>query len=130
MEHQSNEAAGPPVLGTVDHDGITVAALAGEVDMKTAKTLLADTLLVLDRQPEGIVIDLHAVTFFGSAGISLLVSVRREAELHGVPFGVAAASRAVTRSLAASGMDARLSMFPTVDDAVAAIRASSAQSGH
>src|SRR5690349_17159252 len=114
----------------VDHDGIKVVALAGELDMKTAKTSLADTLLVLDQRPKGIVIDLHAVTFFGSAGISLLVSVRREAELQGVPFGLAAASRAVMRSLAASGMDKRLPLFPTEVDAVTAIRASSAQSGH
>ncbi|MGW6443256.1 STAS domain-containing protein [Lentzea sp. NPDC055074] len=126
MEREFDEAADPATPRTVDHDGITVVALAGELDMKTAKTLHADTLLVLDRQPKGIVIDLHEVTFFGSAGISLLVSVRRESELKGVPFGIAAASKAVTRSLAASGMDTRLPLFPTVADAVAAIRASPA----
>jgi len=126
MEHQSNEAADLPTTRTVDHDGITVVALAGEVDMKTAKTLLADTLLVLDQRPKGFLIDLHAVTFFGSAGISLLVSVQREAALQGVPFGVVAASKAVTRSLTASGMDTRLPMFPTAADAITSIRASSA----
>ncbi|MFD5830148.1 STAS domain-containing protein [Lentzea sp. NPDC060358] len=125
MEHQSNEAADLPSSSTVDHDGIAVVALAGELDMKTSKTSLADTLLVLDRRPEGIVVDLHEVTFFGSAGISLLVSVRREAEVQGVPFGVVA-SRAVMRSLTASGMSTRLPLFPTADDAVAALRGSSA----
>ncbi|HUQ57209.1 STAS domain-containing protein [Lentzea sp.] len=125
MEQQFNEAADLPTPHTVDHDGITVVVLAGELDMKTAKTLLADTLLVVDQQPKGIVIDLHAVSFFGSAGISLLVSVQREAELQGVSFGVVAPGKAVTRSLTASGMNTRLPMFPTVADAVTAIRASS-----
>lgn len=126
MEHEFDEAADQPVLRTTDHDGIAVVEIAGELDMKTAKTSLADVLLVLDQRPGGVVIDLHAVTFFGSAGVSLLISVQHEAGQQGVPFGIAAVHKAVTRTLTLSGMDSRLPLFPTAADAVAALRASSA----
>ncbi|MDX3659738.1 STAS domain-containing protein [Streptomyces sp. ID05-26A] len=126
MEHEFNEAADQPVVRTTDHDGIAVVEIAGELDMKTAKTSLADVLLVLDQRPNGIVVDLHAVTFFGSAGVSLLVSVQLEAGRQGVPFGIVAANKAVTRSLTVSGVESRLPLFPTVADAVVALCASSA----
>ncbi|SES41478.1 STAS domain-containing protein [Lentzea albida] len=124
MEHEINEDQ--PVLRTTDHDGVAVVELAGELDMKTAKTSLADVLLVLDQRPNGIVVDLHGVTFFGSAGVSLLISVQQEAGQQGVPFGIVAAHKAVTRSLTVSGMDSRLPLFATVADAVIVLRASSA----
>ncbi|GLY49896.1 STAS domain-containing protein [Lentzea sp. NBRC 102530] len=125
MEHEFNEAADQPVLRATDHDGIAVVEIAGELDMKTAKTALAEVLLVLDQSPNGIVVDLHAVTFFGSAGVSLLVSVQQEAGRQGVPFGIVAVHKAVTRSLTVSGMESRLPLFPTVADAVIALRAAS-----
>ncbi|GHH42497.1 STAS domain-containing protein [Lentzea cavernae] len=126
MAHDFDEAADQPVLRTTDHDGIAVVEIAGELDMKTAKTSLADVLLVLDQRPNGIVLDLHSVTFFGSAGVSLLVSVQQESRRQGVPFGIVAAHKAVTRSLTVSGMESRLPLFPAVADAVVALRASSA----
>ncbi|MET9224690.1 STAS domain-containing protein [Lentzea sp. NPDC003310] len=125
MEHEFDEASDQPALRTTDHDGIAVVELAGELDMKTAKTSLADVLLVLDQRPGGIVLDLHAVTFFGSAGISLLVSVQQAAGQQGIPFGIVAVHKAVTRSLTMSGMGSRLPLFPTVSDAVITLRASS-----
>ncbi|HEX7305643.1 STAS domain-containing protein [Lentzea sp.] len=126
MEHEFDDAADRPVLRTTDHDGIAVVELAGELDMKTAKTSLASVLHVVDQRPEGIVVDLQAVTFFGSAGISMLISVQYEAGQQGVPFGIAAAQKAVMRTLTMSGMNMRLPLFSTVPEAVDALRASAA----
>lgn len=67
-----------------DHDGITVAAIAGEVDMSSVDQV-AVALTNLSNQVIGLVVDLTLVDYLDSSGISLLhdlaVRLRRRTQM-------------------------------------------------
>lgn len=105
-----------------DNDGIAVVTLVGEVDMTTDGSPLAATLGVLNGAPAGLVVDLQAVTFFGSSGINMLVAVQRAARSRNVPFAIVAA-HAVLRPLAMTGTDVLFLLCPDLPGALAAVRA-------
>jgi anti-sigma B factor antagonist len=110
-----------------DNDGIVVVTLVGEIDMTTEKSPLAATLDIVRGGPAGLVVDLQAVTFFGSSGINMLVAIQRVARSRNVPFAIVAA-HAVLRPLAmtgtdVSGTDVLFLLCPDLPGALAAVRA-------
>lgn len=54
-----------------ERDGVTVAAISGEVDISNA-TIVSRTLTGLPNLAHGLVVDLSAVEYLDSTGISLL----------------------------------------------------------
>ncbi|MDX3660097.1 STAS domain-containing protein [Streptomyces sp. ID05-26A] len=123
MSPQSSGAAAVLTARTEVHDGIDVVIVAGEIDRAADGSPLLVALDALrERPPAGLVLDLGAVTFFGSAGINLLVGVVRRAKSANVPFAVVAESRVVLRPLAISGVDALLTVRPDLRAALAALR--------
>ncbi|MFJ8962454.1 STAS domain-containing protein [Lentzea sp. NPDC102401] len=123
MNSRYNEAVDALTTQIVDHDGVAIVVLTGEVDMVTEVDPLAGAIAAVKRTSAGLVIDLNAVTFFGSSGINLLVAARQHARLMGVPFAVVADRPAVLKPLEITGMDVCLALFPSVPDALAGIRA-------
>jgi len=105
-----------------DNDGIVVVTLVGEIDMTTEKSPLAATLDIVRGGPAGLVVDLQAVTFFGSSGINMLVAIQRVARSRNVPFAIVAA-HAVLRPLAMTGTDVLFLLCPDLPGALAAVRA-------
>ena len=63
--------------------GAACVAVAGEVDVETAPRM-RDALVEAIADGEQVVVDLGAVTFMGSAGLSALVVAHRVAEARGV----------------------------------------------
>ncbi|GHH40601.1 STAS domain-containing protein [Lentzea cavernae] len=111
------------------HGGIAVLVVTGEIDMfteTTPRTVVADAL---KRAPDGFVIDLRAVTFFGSSGINLLLSAQDEVEHLAVPFAVVATRDVVLRPLSLTGVDVLLPLFPSLPAALAAVRTRSVGHG-
>lgn len=99
---------GTPDRRWVDQDdpGIgadaVVLTVAGEIDMLTAPDLQTALLAALaDTTCRQLVLDLSAVSFLSSAGLSVLVVVREDARARGVGFRLAGLddNRAVRRSL-------------------------------
>ncbi|SEQ90876.1 anti-anti-sigma factor [Lentzea xinjiangensis] len=122
MSRQSDGGVSVLTARAVDHDGIAVVVVSGEIDRITENSPLDEAFFAVRQSPAGLVIDLDGVTFFGSAGINMLVAVRREAASAGVPFAVVAETRLVLRPLEVSGVDALLSVHPALPDALAALR--------
>jgi anti-anti-sigma factor len=60
-------------LGVERHDGTTVVTAAGEIDLASAPQLRECLANVSNRR---VVVDLRAVSFLDSSGISVLVSAR------------------------------------------------------
>ncbi|SDF74928.1 anti-anti-sigma factor [Lentzea fradiae] len=106
-----------------DHDGITLVSVAGEVDRMTPESPMLKAAAAVREKPAGVVVDLDAVTFFGSAGVNMLAAVWQEAEAAGVPLAVVATRRAVRMPLTISGVDVLLELYSSRSDAVAAIKA-------
>jgi anti-sigma B factor antagonist len=82
---------------------VRVAAV-GEVDSSSAPSLRAEVDAVLDGGPSELVLDLDAVTFLDSAGLSVLAGAHRRAVGQGVRFRVLASGRAVIRPMQITGL--------------------------
>lgn len=115
---QSNRPFDVLTARTSDHNGAAVVVLAGEVDLMTEAIGLNAALTALDRVPAGLVLDLQAVSFFGSSGINMLLTVHRLAQEQGVPFVVVAANHVVLGPLTVTGVDLYLRLFPNLPAAL------------
>jgi anti-sigma B factor antagonist len=117
---------------TMDADGLRVERVAygsvvvyrvtGEVDTLTAPHLdLAMT--GADEETTGVshvVLDLTAVPFLSSAGLSILVEQHTKCARDGIGFGVVAVQHAVLRAIEITGLD---SVIPLHDSLPAALSA-------
>jgi anti-sigma B factor antagonist len=100
-----------------DHGDAVVLAFAGEIDLANAKQLGAVVEHVQLARPAVLVIDLSAVSFLGSAGLSLLVEACGNAGDGEVR--VAAPSDVARRAIKVTALDQVLPLFSSVDDALA-----------
>lgn len=99
--------------------GVHVIGVSGEVDQDTIEPLRA--ALTGDEEC-GTVVDLRDVTFFGSGGVNLLAHAHQRAARRGAAVAVVATQRAVLRPLLITGLDQVIGCYPSLGDAVAAIR--------
>jgi anti-sigma B factor antagonist len=88
-------------------DGVVVIVLAGEVDFATTRQSRTAPLLDLYRSldPMDVVVDLSAVTFLDSGGLSWLVRVRAAALARGRRVTLRSPSEHSRRVLLLSGVD-------------------------
>ncbi|MER5264097.1 STAS domain-containing protein [Actinosynnema sp. NPDC002837] len=98
------EVAPHILVETVRRDGATVIRVDGVVDMLTCDDVRTEVIARLAEPSEVLVLDLTAVTFFGTIGLSMLIEARHRAERRGVRFAVAADQRAVLRPLTETGI--------------------------
>lgn len=80
---------------------------SGDIDMTSAPELTDIGLRTLDTgAPSGVTVDLSAVTFLDSSGISALVAVNRHALENGQTFTLRAVPPAADRVLTLTGLHA------------------------
>lgn len=98
--------------------GAVVLAVRGEVDMSTSP-------LLRDRLHEHIrptclhlAVDLTEVSFFGAAGLTVLVTVREAAEAAGIRLCLVADTRAVLRPLTITGLADVFDVCPDIAHAM------------
>lgn len=116
----------PPaeLLMTVDREdrgGCLVLVVHGEVDLGTGARLTeAGTDAVSQAAGRPVVLDLSAVGFLSSSGLGLLVALDEDARAAGVSLRVVVDhSRSVIRPIRTLGLDEVLTLFRSLDDAVA-----------
>lgn len=97
-------------------DGVVVLSVHDVVDAATAPELDAAITQVMDAAPAGLVIDLSAVTFLASAGMTSLMKAKERAG--DIGFAVVANSPATSRPLTLLGLDQELTLCATVEDAL------------
>ncbi|RJQ72742.1 anti-sigma factor antagonist [Pseudonocardiaceae bacterium YIM PH 21723] len=93
-------------VGTNDAgDGVVVVSVAGEVDLETAPDLeqsITDALNV--PAARSVEVNLAAVSFLNSRGLSVLVSGSQRAEKAGIAFTVRGAQPAVAKVIEITGL--------------------------
>ncbi|NUT97065.1 MAG: STAS domain-containing protein [Saccharothrix sp.] len=107
---------------------MVVVRLAGELDMVSERAPEEEVHARIASRPPAVVLDLREVTFFGSNGISLVLGAVQQARSNDVEFALVADSRPVLRPLEVTDVVALVSVFGTVDDAVASMRGTSVRS--
>ncbi len=103
---------------------VTVAKLAGDVDISRAEPIKVELLRAIGNEEFGLVIDLREVTYLDSAGVNVLFEVSerlsgRQQRLVLLLPDTALIQRVLELVNAKSVMDTR----STIDEAVAAIKA-------
>jgi anti-anti-sigma factor len=106
------------------HGLAIVVRAAGDLDQDTVPALRLElrTALAMATPPFPVVVDLSEITFFGSAGLNELLKHQRRAREARIPLRIAAAHRAVLRTITASGLDEALELYPDVEQALHAAR--------
>lgn len=102
--------------------GVAVIAVEGEIDVDTADVVLDALTLRFKSDCPAVVADLTEVTFFGSTGISALITAHELAEEHSTKFHVVAPHRAVRRPLQVTGVADVLALHDSVDEALSALK--------
>jgi anti-anti-sigma factor len=109
----------PPALVAVATIGpVTVVHISGEIDMTSRDAVERVLNRTVDNRPEAVVVDLSAVTFFGSSGLQMLAEARAHATAHEVPLRLVASSRKVLRPLEITGMTTLFAVYASVTEAV------------
>jgi anti-sigma B factor antagonist len=102
-------------------DGIAVLTVGGDVDLATVPALEAAIDEALVSKPTGLVIDLSEVGFLASAGLQALVATHNNVS-ESAQFAVVANSAATSRPIQLTGLDQIFELYPTLDEALAAVR--------
>jgi anti-anti-sigma factor len=113
-----NETTPSLAVSTRAAADITIAELAGELDIASAPALREQLLGLLRPGSGRLVIDLSQVSFCDASGLAVLVGTGRRASLRGGFLRLAAVSPQVDRVLLMTGLHRHLGVFPTVQAAI------------
>jgi len=105
-------------------NGIAVLKVDGDIDLATVPALEAAIEEALIPRPTGLVIDLSAVGFLASAGLQALVATHNSVTESAL-FAVVANSAATSRPIQLTGLDQIFALYPTLDEALAAVQTNS-----
>ncbi|MFC3891469.1 STAS domain-containing protein [Lentzea rhizosphaerae] len=105
-----------------DVAGVVVVKIEGEIDVDTADVVLDALRLGFSSEGPALVADLTHVSFFGSTGISTLITAHELADAHSKDFHVVAPHRAVKRPLQVTGVADVLVLHDSVDEALSALK--------
>lgn len=97
-----------------------VISVSGVVDMLTSPQLEASIAAALAERPSAVIVDLTDVDFLASAGMGVLVAARDRAS-RTAGFAVVANGPATSRPLRLVGLADVIGMYPTLDEARAAV---------
>jgi anti-sigma B factor antagonist len=104
-------------LSARTEDRITIAELAGELDIASASDLREQLLGLLRPGSSRLVIDMSKVSFCDASGLAVLVGTGRRARALGGFLRLAAVSPQADRILRITGLHRHLPIFPTVSAA-------------
>ncbi len=96
-----------------------VVTVGGEIDLVTAPELGEFVGGVLEREPGVLVVDLRAVDFLSSSGLQVLAGAHRK--LDAGALRVVSTSSITSRPFTTTGLDEWISLFPSVDQALAGV---------
>jgi anti-sigma B factor antagonist len=103
-------------------DRVIVVAVSGDLDMLTAPALADAIDTAARKEPSALIVDLSGVTFLASAGLNLLAALHHDVTFS-VRFGVVAGGPVTGRALKMVGIDQIISLYPTLDEALADVAA-------
>lgn len=99
-----------------DRDLVTIATIAGEIDVSNAGQVRE---VLAELRPRALVVDLTALRYLDSAGIAMLDAVRRTGDLR----LVLSSDSTIARTLEITGLMQLIDTYPSVEAACTALRA-------
>jgi anti-sigma B factor antagonist len=102
-------------------DGMTVVAVAGEIDGGSAPGLQAQILPLL-QQDGSLILDLTGVTYMSSAGLRVLLLLYRQAVSRNGRVALAGVAETIRDTMAVTGFLKFFAVADTVDQALTTLR--------
>jgi anti-sigma B factor antagonist len=102
-------------------DGMTVVAVAGEIDGGSASGLQAQILPLL-QQDGSLILDLTGVTYMSSAGLRVLLLLYRQAVSRNGRVALAGVAETIRDTMAVTGFLKFFAVADTVDQALTTLR--------
>lgn len=110
-------------LGTTERDGVVVLAAHGEIDVSSAPSLRQELVEIAAGGAGSVVVDLEGVDFLDSTGLGVLVSGLKRFRTGGGDVLLVCTRPRILKVFEITGLLQVFSIHPTVDDAVATVRA-------
>jgi len=99
--------------------GIEIVPMPAELDLATSADVTARGCAAIARLARLVLLDLAGLSFCDARGLSAFVKIANRADAAGCGFGLIAPRPQVAKILRISGLDRRMPVFATVDDALA-----------
>lgn len=99
--------------------GIEIVRMPAELDLTTSEGMAALGCAAIARLARLVLLDLTGLSFCDARGLSVFVQIANQADAAGCRFGLIAPQPPVAKILRISGLDSRMPVFATVDDALA-----------
>ena len=99
--------------------GIEIVRMPAELDLTTSEGVTALGYAAIARLARLVLLDLTGLSFCDARGLSAFVKIANQAEAAGCGFGLIAPRPQVAKILRISGLDSRIPVFATTDDALA-----------
>ena len=100
---------------------IQVVPVRGELDLALAGSLAARGYAAIGRQARVLLLDVAGVSFCDACGLSALVRIANHADRTGCRYGLIAPQPLVVKILRITGLDQRLPVFTSVNEAAIAL---------
>jgi anti-sigma B factor antagonist len=98
-------------------DQIQILSVRGELDLATADGLYRRGFAAIGRHAGLLLLDLADLSFCDASGLSAFVRIANEAEAAGCRYGLVAPQPLVVKMLRITGLNARLPVFATLEEA-------------
>jgi len=95
-----------------------IVTVEGELDLATADGLYRRGRAAIGRHARLLLLDLTGVSFCDSCGLNAFVRIANEADAVGCRYGLVAPQPIVAKVLRITGLDQRLPIFLTIDEAL------------
>ena len=99
--------------------GIEIVRMPAELDLTTSEGVTALGCAAIARLARLVLLDLAGLSFCDARGLSAFVRIANQADAAGCRFGLIAPRPQVAKILRISGLDSRIPVFATADDALA-----------
>ena len=109
--------------------GIEIVRMPAELDLTTSEGAVEQGCAAMGRPVRLLLLDLTGLSFCDARGLSAFVRIANHADAAGCSFGLIAPQPPVAKILRISGLDSRMPVFATVDDARALLMAMAAVLG-
>jgi len=103
--------------------GIETLGIPAELEMATADGLVEQGYAAIARSARLLLLDLTGLSFCDASGLGAFVRIANHADAAGCRLGLIAPQPPVAKILRISGLDSRLPVFATIDDALALLTA-------
>jgi anti-sigma B factor antagonist len=98
--------------------GMEIVSMLAELDLATSEGVVAQGCAAIARLARLVLLDLTGLSFCDARGPGAFVRIANQADTAGCGFGLIAPRPEVAKILRISGLDRRLPVFATVNDAL------------